>query len=196
VIRTIVARADIARRLSVREAPLRMWGEMPRPCALPRRAAAITAALVLCAAAPAAADTIAPPGNSGVDQYMEVVPSAKGPSAPGTQQRALSSTVKRKLQSHGAEGRQLAQIVKTTAPAQPATTKRSQPKRGATGPAVTHQAASRPAPVPRGASPLASVAKAIGDGSGSGGMGPVLPLLLVVSTTVLAALALWRRRSA
>jgi hypothetical protein len=164
---------------------------MPALCALSRRAAATAVALALCAATPAAADTIAPPGNSGVDQYMEVVPSAKGPSAPGTQQRALSSTVQRKLQSHGAEGRQLAQIVKTTAPAQPATTKRSQPKRGA-----THQAASRPAPVPRGASPLASVAKAIGDGSGSGGMGPVLPLLLVVSTTVLAAVALWRRRSA
>ena len=169
---------------------------MPALCALSRRAAAIALGLALCAATPAAADTIAPPGNSGVDQYMEVVPSAKGPSAPGTPQRALSSTVQRKLQSHGAEGRQLAQIVKTTAPAQPATTKRSQPNRSAAGPGGTHHAASRPAPVPRGDSPLASVAKAIGDGSGSGGMGPVLPLLLVVSTTVLAGVALWRRRSA
>ena len=100
---------------------------MHRLCALSRRTAAITVALALCAAAPAAAETIAPPGNSGVDQYLEVVPSAKGPSAPGTQQRALSSTVQRKLQSQGAEGRRLAQIVRTTAPAQTATTKRSKP---------------------------------------------------------------------
>jgi hypothetical protein len=169
---------------------------MRRLCALSRRTAATTVVLALCAAAPAAADTVAPPGNSGVDQYMEVVPSAKGPKAPGTEQRALSSTVQHKLQSHGAEGRRLAQIVRTTAPAQAATPKRSQPKRKAGDPAVKHSAAQRPAPVPRGASPLSSVAKAIGDGSGSGGMGPILPLLLVVSTTVLAALALWRRRSA
>ena len=174
---------------------------MRRLCALSRRTAAIAAALALSAAAPAAAQTVAPPGNSGVDQYMEVVPSAKGPAAPGTQQGALSSTTQRKLQSQGADGRRLAQIVSTTAPVRPATTKTPRadrkaaaPKAGA--PAVKHAAADRPAPLPRGDSPLASVAKAIGDGSGSGGMGAVLPLLLIVSTTVLAAVALWRRRSA
>jgi hypothetical protein len=169
---------------------------MRRLCALSRRATAITAALALCAAAPAAAETIAPPGNSGVDQYLEVVPSAKGPAAPGTQGHALSSAVQRKLQSQGAEGRRLAQIVNTTAPARPATTKPPRATRKAGAPAVKHAAADRPAPLPRGDSPLASVAKAIGDGSGSGGMGAALPLLLIVSTTVLAAVALWRRRSA
>ena len=169
---------------------------MRRFCALPSRAAAIAAALALCAAAPAAADTVAPPGNSGVDQYMEVVPSAKGPAAPGTQGHALSSTVQRKLQSQGPEGRRLARIVNTTAPARPATTKPARPARKAAIPAVKHAAADRPAPLPRGDSPLASVAKAVGDGSGSGGMGALLPLLLIVSTTVLAAVALWRRRSA
>ena len=149
---------------------------MRRLCALSRRTAAITVALALCAAAPAAADTVAPPGNSGVDQYMEVVPSAKGPSAPGTQQRALSSTVQRKLQSQGAEGRRLAQIVRTTAPAQTATTKRVAAR--SARPASRRSSIRpppRPAPVPRGDPPLASVAKAIGDGSGSGGMGPILP---------------------
>jgi hypothetical protein len=169
---------------------------MRRLCALSRRATAITAALALCAAAPAAAETIAPPGNSGVDQYLEVVPSAKGPSAPGTQQRALSSAVQRKLQSQGAEGRRLAQIVRTTAPAQPATSERPKPGSTDKRPAASHSASSRPVAVPRGDPPLASVVHAIGDGSGSGGMGPVLPALLIVSTVVLAALALWRRRSA
>ena len=163
---------------------------MRRICALSRRTAAITAALALGAAAPAAAQTIAPPGNSGVDQYMEVVPSAKGPSTPGTQQGALSSTAQRQLRSQGADGRRLAQIVKTTAPARPATSTSSQSKHKAAGPGGRHSAADRAAPLPRGNSPLASVAKAIGDGSGSGGMGPVLPLLLIVSTTVLAAVAL------
>jgi hypothetical protein len=169
---------------------------MRRVRELSRHTAALTVALALCAVAPAAADTVAPPGNSGVDQYMEVVPSAKGPSAPGTQRDALSSAAQRQLESQGAEGRRLARIVNTTAPAPPATTKRSQPSRKATAPAGGHSTAERPARVPRGDSPLASVAKAIGDGSGSGGMGAVLPLLLVVSTAVLAALALWRRRSA
>jgi hypothetical protein len=166
---------------------------MRRLCTLSRRTAVLTAALALGVAAPAAADTVAPPGNSGVDQYMEVVPSAKGPSAPGGQQGALSSTVQRKLQSQGADGQRLAQIVKTTAPVRSGTTKPSRPTRKA---AVKQSAADRAAPLPRGDSPLASVAKAIGDGSGSGGMGAVLPLLLIVSTTVLAAFALWRRRSA
>ena len=169
---------------------------MRRLCALSLRTAAITVALALCAAAPAVAETIAPPGNSGVDQYMEVVPSAKGPSAPGTQQGALSSTRQRKLQSQGADRRRLAQIVNTTPPPPPARAKPARPNRKAGAPAVKQSAADRPAPLPRGDSPLASVAKAIGDGSGSGGMGAVLPLLLIVSTTVLAAVALWRRRSA
>jgi hypothetical protein len=169
---------------------------MRRLCALSRRTAALTVALALCASAPAAADTVAPPGNSGVDQYMEVVPSAQGPSAPGTQRHALSSDAQRQLQSHGAEGRRLARIVNTTAPATPATTRRPQSNRNRKDPAGGHPAAGPPARVPRGDSPLASVAKALGDGSGSGGMGAVLPLLLVVSTGVLAALALWRRRSA
>ena len=147
---------------------------MRRLSALSRRTAAITTALALCAVTPAAAQTVAPPGNSGVDQYMEVVPSAKGPAAPGTQGHALSSTVQRKLQSQGAEGRRLAQIVNTTAPVRPATTtKPARSNRKAGTPAVKHAAADRPAPLPRGDSPLASVAKAIGDGSGSGGMGAV-----------------------
>jgi hypothetical protein len=169
---------------------------MRRLLVLSRRTAALTTALALALAAPAAADTVAPPGNSGVDQYMEVVPSAKGPSAPATQQRALSSAVRRKLQRQGADGRRLAQIVNTTAPARPASPKSARANAEGADPAVKHSAADRAAPLPRGDSPLASVAKAVGDGSGSGGMGPVLPLLLIVSTTVLAAVALWRRRSA
>jgi hypothetical protein len=107
--------------------------------------------------------------------------------------------VQRKLQSQGAEGRRLAQIVRTTAPAQTATTgrsKRTKPDSTDKRPAAPHSASSRPVAVPRGDPPLASVVHAIGDGSGSGGMGLVLPALLIVSTVVLTALALWRRRSA
>jgi hypothetical protein len=178
---------------------------MHRLRALSRRTAAITVALALCAAAPAAAETIAPPGNAGVDQYLEVVPSAKGPSAPGTRQRALSFAVQRKLQSQGAEGRRLAQIVRNTAPRQQAASTRSRPTKPSKSSksdstdnraAAPHSASSRPVAVPRGDPPLASVVHAIGDGSGSGGMGPVLPALLIVSTVILAALALWRRHSA
>ena len=113
-IRTIALQADIDGRVVSPRCPAAYGEGMQRLFALPCRTAAITVALALCAVAPAAAETIAPPGNSGVDQYMEVVPSAQGPAAPGTPQRALLSAVQRKLQSQGAEGRQLAQIVKAT----------------------------------------------------------------------------------
>ena len=85
----------------------------------------------------------------------------EGAAAPGTEQRALSSTVQHKLQSHGAEGRRLAQIVRTTAPAQAATPKRSQPSGKAADPAV--QALGRGAAGARAARRLAARLRRQGD---------------------------------
>jgi hypothetical protein len=154
---------------------------MRRFAASLRRTCALAAALTLVVALPAAAETIAPPGNSGVDQYFEVVPSAKGNSKPDGKRKALPQKVRSDLADHGETGRQLQRVVETTAPARPKRERKPKP--------------SAPAPPPRGDSPLSSAVKAFGDSS-DGGMGLALPLLLIVSTAVLAAVALRRRRSA
>lgn len=146
------------------------------------RTSALAAVLTLAVASPAAAETIAPPGNSGVDQYFEVVPSAKGNSKPNGKRKALPQKVRSELANHGETGRQLQRVVETNTPS-PSRKRDRKPT------------ASAPAPAPRGDSPLSSAAKAIADSDG-GGMGIALPALLIVSTAVLAAVALRRRRSA
>lgn len=140
--------------------------------------------LALACAPPAAGDTIAPPGNSGVDQYLEVVPTAKGNGKPSGTRKALPPKVRRELANRGETGRQLQRVVETTAPAPV----RSRPERD-------DKPASSSPPV-RGDSPLSSATKVLTDGSGGGGMGLALPALLIVSTAVLAAVALRRRRTA
>jgi hypothetical protein len=83
--------------------------------------------LIVCAAlisAPAASaqSTNAPPGNSGLDQYLETVPDASGVrsskrSGKGTRS-PLSPEQQRRLEQRGAEGRALAQAVAEYTPDQ------------------------------------------------------------------------------
>jgi hypothetical protein len=150
--------------------------------------------LVLPASALAAkpTHTIAPPGNSGVSQYQEDVPTVTGnrPSntiAPGggTQGSgasggALGPSTLRALDKQGSVGRKAAALAAATAPN-----------------------LSRPAPPRRiestgnpGASPVASVVKALTGSSNAGGLGLLLPIILIASLLGAAALALLRRRRA
>jgi hypothetical protein len=156
--------------------------------------------LVVCALAlvlpPAAGaqETNAPPGNSAIDEYLETVPSASGnrPSAgPRSAQddRPVPTAAARALRGRGAEGRAVAELVRSS----PA----SRRDRGG------GDAAGRPAPSPvaepRGDSPLGSVARAVGGGGDAGGMGPVLPVILLGGLAALGAVLavrLARRRSA
>jgi hypothetical protein len=155
-------------------------------------------AVVGVAAAPAvgrAKRTIAPPGNSAVNQYVEDIPTAKGnrptstitPGGPGggsTGRGAssgaggrLSSTAARAFAKHGATGRSAAALASATGAGA------SPPRHvsGATG---------------GGSSPLATLVKdTTGSGSGSG-LGAILPVLLIVIAITGAALALKRRRTA
>src|SRR4051812_29459136 len=77
------------------------------------------AALILPAAPAFAGDTNAPPGNSGIGQYLEVVPSASG-SKPTKgakpQGSALSQSQRNQLAKSGAEGAALAAVVNQTSP--------------------------------------------------------------------------------
>jgi hypothetical protein len=141
---------------------------------------------VAASAAPAAAQqTIAPPGNAGVQQYLETVPSARGNTAPSGPAGARShhdpavpSSVTTRLQQHGEEGRKLEALVAATGP--------SSRSKGI-------RRSSRPEPTPR-SSAFHSAAAGLTAGSGSGGMGLLLPALLLGSAIVLGGIAVRRRR--
>src|SRR3954447_1979690 len=79
---------------------------------------AVATALVIPASAPADSSN-APPGNSGISQYVEVVPTASGskPSRtrPKTSKNQLSSKTQRKLKK-SKDGAALAGVVALTAP--------------------------------------------------------------------------------
>jgi len=171
------------------------------------RRIAIALVVAFGAAGPAQArvHTIAPPGNSGVGQYLETVPTAGGaqpsntvhPSvgavggagkppggsagatgSPGA--GAISSSTQRALAGQGPTGAAAAALARATAPAP-------------TGPAG-HGATS--AVSGGGASPAASVLKSLTGSSSGSGLGPLLPSLLIVSLLGAAVLALLRRRRA
>jgi hypothetical protein len=156
--------------------------------------------LVLPASAMAAKVTIAPPGNSGVSQYQEDVPTAKGnqPSstiAPGGgggggggtkgpgASSGLSSSTLRALDNQGSAGRKAAALAEATAP-------------GAGHPARPPANKITGGSQDSGSSPISSVVKALTGSSSSGGLGPLLPIILLASLFGAAALALLRRRRA
>src|SRR4051794_39241189 len=78
-----------------------------------------TAALLLPALPASAADTNAPPGNSGIGQYLEVVPGASGSKSTKDQKAqgsSLSQAQRTRLAKAGAEGQALAAVVDKTSP--------------------------------------------------------------------------------
>ncbi|HWF74391.1 MAG TPA: hypothetical protein VG186_13670 [Solirubrobacteraceae bacterium] len=158
-----------------------------------RAVIALLVSLVLPTSAVAAKGTIAPPGNSGVSQYQEDVPTAKGsqPSntiapgggtnGPGSSSGALSPSTVRALDKQGSAGRKAAALAQATAP---------RIGRPAGPPAVKTVGGSQTS----GSSPVSSVVKALTGSSSSGGLGPLLPIILIASLLGAVALALVRRR--
>jgi hypothetical protein len=152
-------------------------------------------ALVACALAlalPAAAgaqDTNAPPGNSGIDEYLETVPSASGdrPTGGGGASRAgentgrVPSVVAEGLSGRGADGHAVEDLVRSS----PAAARAH--RGGETSGAKPYG----PVAEPRGDSPLSSVARAVG-GDDGGGMGAVLPAILLGALAAFAAVVVVR----
>jgi hypothetical protein len=145
-------------------------------------------ALVLLAALPAAAaaqtpQTNAPPGNSAIDEYLETVPGATGnqrPRTPGTGDGAgsvLSPAERARRETLGPAGKALADAVDATAP--PAAKPGEKIDSGSV----------------EGRSPFSAVLEAVTGSDGGGGMGIVLPLILLASLLGVIALVLLRRRS-
>jgi hypothetical protein len=139
----------------------------------------VVACLALPAQAAAKTRYLTPPGNSGITQYTEVVPSSGGstpsggvPNSPATH---LPPAAARALAGPGAARKELSKFVAATG--QPARSGRHSVASGSN---------------PSGSSGATSVLRSL-SGHG-GGMGLVLPLALVAALLGVVALG-WRRRS-
>jgi hypothetical protein len=138
------------------------------------KTAILAVLLALAAPLPAAsaARVIAPPGNSEADQYFETLPGPTGPRAPvakkDAREGALSDVTERALQGRGATGEALAVAVARTAPS------------GVVGGgSSTHSV------------PLPASAVRI---PGEKGLGPLFPLILVVTTAAAIGFAVSQQR--
>jgi hypothetical protein len=183
-----------------------------------RSAFALILILALPATAVAKRRVLAPPGNSSVNQYVESIPTAGGsqptssvhPHSGGgvgggsghsggsggsagsgttggtTGGGAISAATQRRLAGHGRDGASAAALALATAPASSGS--------GNTG---TGSSAANPA-LPRTAatSPTSAVLKALTGSSSSGGLGALLPIILIVSALGISAVAILRRRRA
>ncbi len=183
-----------------------------------KRIAVAFAGLALVLTAPAAAlaskrpTYLAPPGNSAVTQYLEVVPTDAGPSPPsagGGSPANLSAGQKRQLKPYGSQGELLAAVVAATAPRGLTGASlragdgrdrgsRSRILRSATQPPSTPSrsapAARLPAPG-RAGSPVAAVLAAATGRADGGGIGIALPLLMAVSLLIAVLSVVVRIRS-
>jgi hypothetical protein len=174
----------------------------------------IAVALALTLAAPAQAvariQTIAPPGNAGVGQYLETVPTAGGgrptntvhpvgggargsggsggPGAtPGSGGRtAIASSTKRALAALGPDGVAAAALAAATAPVG-----RSVP---AQAPGTAPRSSVSAASAGRVPTPATSVFKVLIGSTIAGGLGLLLPIVLIGSALAAAVLVLLRRR--
>ena len=133
----------------------------------------------------AVAQTNAPPGNSAIDEYLETVPGATGnqrpraPGAPGgTSKPTLTPAQRARLERLGPDGKALADAVDATAPSD----------------AKVSGSAPQP-PTAEGRTPLRELIDAAGGNDGGGGMGMVLPAILLATLLGVIALVVVRRRS-
>lgn len=154
--------------------------------------------LALLAAAPALAQdkTVAPPGNSGVDEYLEVVPGAGGdtPASGGatggsggsqTPSSTLGSKTATQLEQLGTDGKKAAQLAAAGAP-----TDRATARKRAKSDVLGSEAEQGKSIASDGGDRVGTIATAL-SGEG-GGMGLLFPLLL--GGTLAAALALFAAR--
>jgi hypothetical protein len=131
--------------------------------------------------------TNAPPGNSAIDEYLETVPGATGNQRPRSggdpADATLTPAQRARLERLGPDGKALADAVDATAPA-----------RAPSAHEKADETASEPSTA-QGRSPLSEVVDAATGHDGGGGMGIVLPAILLITLLGVIALAVARRRS-
>ena len=162
---------------------------------------ALMIAVVVSAPAEARVHVIAPPGSSGVSQYDETIPTAGGSRPTNTVHPvgggslgsggggsagggAVAPSTQRALTARGPAGVAAAALAQATAPSQP----RSVSKAGGAPRSSIPTASSGNV-----SSPFGSVLKVVTGSTSSGGLGTVLPVILIGSLLGAAALALVRR---
>jgi hypothetical protein len=166
---------------------------------------ALALALAAPSAAQARAHTIAPPGNSGVGQYVETLPTADGSQPTSTVHSggvgggggtggsggasgggAIAASTRRALAKQGPTGDATAAVAQATAPRR--TRPAARPGDAPVNPSGSAAFASG------GSSPSVSVIKALTGSTSGGGLGPLLPIVLIGSVLAAAVLTLVRRR--
>ena len=157
---------------------------------------AITALVVLALALPALAhaqapQTNAPPGNSAVDEYLETVPGASGnharrrarPAATAREQRRQRALRRPSARGWSGSGRTAR---RSPTPSMPRL--RSRPRKQTAAAQARH-------PRGTGGSPARELLDAVGGDDGGGGMGLVLPGILIAALLAAITLVLLRRRA-
>ena len=146
-----------------------------------RALTALVALTLLVLPSAATAQTNAPPGNSAIDEYLETVPGATGNQIPGKSGAggaALTAAERARLERFGPDGKVLADAVDRTTSVGPKTD------------------SSTAFPAAEGRSPLSEALDAAVGRDGGGGMGVLLPAILLAALLGVIALLLARRRSA
>ena len=137
-----------------------------------------------------AQQTNAPPGNAGIDEYLEAVPAAGG-AKPVTPDRGgntgIGSETRGQLEQLGGQDGKLAADL--AAAGTPAERSRSGDGSGSGTGGVSRL------PDESAESPIKAVVEAVTGGATEDGMGPLLPILLLLGLTGMVAVAVARRAS-
>jgi hypothetical protein len=155
----------------------------------------VIALLALAVAVPTAEAQNAPPGNSGIDEYVEAVPSASGPKptnkSNGDQAKVLTPTQQKALERQGPDGQAAAELAQRFGT--PGTGK-AHAKRSGKGQRQNNAVVQ--VDKPAGDSVASSLSKVVLPSAGSGGLGPALPIILVAIAAAGVAVAILRRHRA
>jgi hypothetical protein len=151
--------------------------------------------------ASAAAATYAPPGNAGIQQYFDPLPSSGGDvAAPGVSgagagaNGSLPAGLRHRLARQGAAGAAVARLIA----ANPVASSRPTGRASGRGSSSSTGSAGKLAPLPLTAAPrggLSQLLDAAVTGTGAGGVGILLPLVLVAALGVVIAGVVRRRRT-
>lgn len=190
-----------------------------------KRAAFAAASLVLALGAPSLAVAskrptyLAPPGNSALTQYLEVVPTAAGPAPPssrGGSPATLAPGARRELKPYGSGGRLLEAVVAATAPSSAGgglarggdararsigsadTASSTVQKLGATKPGAVLAPSARGSSLAAAVSAQSPVSAVLAAATGrayGGGIGIALPLLMALGVVGAVLSVAARRRS-
>lgn len=157
--------------------------------------AAVVSAAAIAVPATASAIIIAPPGKAGANQYFETIPSSDGNAAPpGTSGAVpLGSGSLAGLGAGRAGAAQLAKLGKTgkAAAALAAATAPAHPRGGAGRSASATGPGSFPSA--HGGSSLSAIIDAL-TGSDNGGLGALVPILMVLAVLLFALAVVTQRR--